>query len=41
MEPHLAIKLVIALVFIICFAVALKGTMRKPGSGQDKTAGGE
>ncbi len=33
MEPYLAIKLVIALVFIVVFAFMLKGTMRKPDRG--------
>jgi hypothetical protein len=28
MEPHLAIKLIIALVFIVFFALMLKGTKR-------------
>jgi hypothetical protein len=34
MEPYLAIKLVIALVFIVFFAFMLKDTMRRrPGPG--------
>lgn len=31
MEPHLAIKLIIALVFIVFFALMLKGTKRPAG----------
>jgi flagellar biogenesis protein FliO len=33
MEPYLAIKLIIALVFIVFFAFMLKDTMRRPGPG--------
>jgi hypothetical protein len=41
MEPHLAIKLVIALVFIVFFAFMLKGTRHKPDQGDARGGDGD